>query len=308
VCWVSLRDFVSPFYLLLCADLQLYEKQDLTNVLFLTFYYAIVYPAGFFWASATLTVHYWVDKFCLLRNWAPAPKLWTKIAELSRLYFFSGSLVAYALMSSYNFASFPYDNACDLDETASSEYVGTFSATRADGKPVNITIYDGDSVFKYCNQDMLRYKPWPAFPAIPSSQPKGGEWMSHGQEFTVIFGWTSVVVVIGVFATFANDMRKRLKLLLYGGFVSLDKASSKGFSELKDIYGYIPQSKINGALFPTLLCDISKIREDLIDWEDSADPGKKSHNAIYDVPGLVADNELDGVFSIVRQWTSAKKG
>lgn len=38
----------------------------MTNVIFLTFYYAIIFPAGFFFAAATLFVHYWTDKFCLL--------------------------------------------------------------------------------------------------------------------------------------------------------------------------------------------------------------------------------------------------
>jgi diacylglycerol kinase len=85
---------------------------NLTNVLFLTFYYALLFPAGFFLASATLAVHYWTDKFCLLRVWAPAPLIGNKIADMSRTYFFSTALVVYALVSSHSFASFPYDNAC----------------------------------------------------------------------------------------------------------------------------------------------------------------------------------------------------
>lgn len=84
----------------------------MTNILFLTFYYGFIFPAGFFFASATLAVHYWVDKFCLLRVWAPAPMLGSEIADRSRVYFFSAAIAVYAVMSSYNYASFPYDNAC----------------------------------------------------------------------------------------------------------------------------------------------------------------------------------------------------
>lgn len=48
---------------------------DQTTVLFLTFYYAMLFPAGFFFGSATLCVHYWTDKFCLLRVWKQAPPI-----------------------------------------------------------------------------------------------------------------------------------------------------------------------------------------------------------------------------------------
>ena len=85
---------------------------DLTNVLMYTFYYSMLFPAGYFFASLTLAVHYCVDKFCLLRVWAPAPAIGTRIAEMSRTLFFSAAIAVYAIMSSYNFASFPYDNAC----------------------------------------------------------------------------------------------------------------------------------------------------------------------------------------------------
>ena len=88
------------------------STQDMTNVLFLTFYYGFIFPAGFFFASVTLAVRYWVDKFCLLRVWSPAPMLGSEIADMSRVYFFSLASVGYAVMSSYNYASFPYDNAC----------------------------------------------------------------------------------------------------------------------------------------------------------------------------------------------------
>lgn len=274
----------------------------MTNVLFLTFYYAMVYPAGFFWASATLAVHYWVDKFCLLRNWAPAPRLGTHIARLSRLYFFSGALIAYALMSSYNFASFPYDNACSLDNTVSSDYVGSFSGVTGEGDPVEFTIVEDETTYKYCNQDMLRYKPWPAFPAVPSNQPKGGEWMQHGQEFAVVFGWTSIAVILGVIVIYLNAIRKHLKSLLFGGYVSHDKPGNQGFTEVGGIYGYIPQIKLPGTLFPTLFCDVGAISEDLINWEDPSDPEKNSHNAIYDIPGLADKGPNDSVFSVVKEW------
>jgi hypothetical protein len=99
-----------------CFQGTVYELSErytnLTNVLFMTCYYSLLFPASYFLASATLAVHYWVDKFCLLRVWGPAPKIKSDIADMSRSYFFSAAMIVYAIMSSYGFASFPYDNSC----------------------------------------------------------------------------------------------------------------------------------------------------------------------------------------------------
>ena len=53
----------------------------------MSFYYSLLFPAAYFLAAATLLVHYWVDKFCLLRVWKPAPKLGFGIGRISRDYF-----------------------------------------------------------------------------------------------------------------------------------------------------------------------------------------------------------------------------
>jgi len=285
------------------TEYQLSERYtNMTGVIFLTFYYAMVFPIGFFWAAATLAVHYWVDKFCLLRVWAPAPMVGTKIAMISRLYFLTTAVLFYAVMSSYNFASFPYDNACVVrDMEIPTEYVGSFNLTDGEGTHVSAEISEADLVYKYCNQDMLRYKPWPAFPAVPSSQPEGSEWMSDDQEFTNVFGWACFFVAFGIALMMVNKLRQRISFFLFGKQVGTEDLRVKGFSEYLDIYGYIPQIKMDGALFPCLLCDVSKIDQELIGWEDTMDVEKKSHNAIYDIPGLAERDE--SLFSIVKQWT-----
>jgi hypothetical protein len=85
---------------------------NMTKVLFMTFYYSMIFPAAYFLAGATLAVHYWVDKFCLLRVWAPAPELGGSIGKVSRNYFFKFAILFYVMKSAYNYASFPFDNAC----------------------------------------------------------------------------------------------------------------------------------------------------------------------------------------------------
>ena len=96
----------------------------------------------------------------------------------------------------------------------SSEYVGSFDAVTGSGESVTVDISQGDVNYFYCNQDMMHFDP-PAFPAIPSNQPIGGEWMSEDQRFAVIFGWTSVVVVVFVIGIFLNALRRMLAPIFF---------------------------------------------------------------------------------------------
>lgn len=85
---------------------------DMCSVVFMAFVYALLFPAGYFLAAATLAIHYCVDKFCLLRIWAPAPKIGCEIGKIRRDYFFRLAIVAHAMKSAYDYASFPFDDAC----------------------------------------------------------------------------------------------------------------------------------------------------------------------------------------------------
>jgi len=96
---------------------------DVTKVLFLTFFYCTLFPLGYFYAAAILFVYYWLDKFCILRSWKQGAKINAKISLYST-YFLFLTLLAYAVMTSYTYSSFPFDNACETDETIPDEYLG----------------------------------------------------------------------------------------------------------------------------------------------------------------------------------------
>ena len=123
----------------------------MTNVLLLVFYYGAIFPVGFFWASATLAIIYWVDKFCLLRVWAPLPALGTAIARQYRFTFVPLVLIAYALISSYNFASFPYDNACQVSSSVPPEYMGSFYGQTVDKQSVLVEVDPTLGTYRYCD-------------------------------------------------------------------------------------------------------------------------------------------------------------
>jgi len=52
------------------ALFELEEKYtDITKMIFLTVFYAAIYPIGFLWTFIALIANYWVDKFSILRIW-----------------------------------------------------------------------------------------------------------------------------------------------------------------------------------------------------------------------------------------------
>lgn len=102
-----------------------------------------------------------------------------------------------------------------MDESiVSSDYIGTIQAVTAAGTSVQAQVSQGDPTYFYCNQDMMHYNP-PAFPAIPSNQPVGGEWMSSSQDFCSVYGWTSLVIVCYVLGIFLNALRKRIAPIFF---------------------------------------------------------------------------------------------
>mmetsp|Transcript_25625 Transcript_25625/g.35923 ORF Transcript_25625/g.35923 Transcript_25625/m.35923 type:complete len:236 (+) Transcript_25625:85-792(+) len=226
-----------------------------------------------------------------------------KIAEFARNYFFTAAVIVFSIMTSFHFAGFPFDNACRLeDSTVSSNYVGTFVAADLSGAFVNVTIAQDDITHAYCNQDMLRYGP-PAFPATPANQPLGGEWMSEDQQFVCqIFGWTSMLVTIGgLLVMFRRTVIRKIKAVFVNPFEARQSTMQERFSEVLDVFAYVPQIGLPGHSYPTLFCDVSKIGDELISWRDPDHPFE-FHNAIYDLP-IYDENSDTPIFSSVHHWS-----
>jgi hypothetical protein len=168
---------------------------DLTKVLFVCFYYSALYPAAFFFGTAILIGQYYTDKFCLMRIWADSASLGSEVAKFSRKYFFSFAVVAYAVISAYAFAGFPYDNLCRKDNP-------DFGA--AGNFVVNITTYEvtEDQFFVYCDQRWSGFNGLP-FPPTAKSQPIGLRWMSDSQEtMSSAYGWTACAFLVGFVCLF----------------------------------------------------------------------------------------------------------
>ena len=100
-------------------------------------------------------------------------------------------------MISYNFAGFPFGNACNTYESVPTDYVGSFNLVTGDGQSgATVTIDAESTAYSYCLQDMIRFRDPSAFPAIPQFQREDSQWMTPDQESgTRLLGWTSVVVI-----------------------------------------------------------------------------------------------------------------
>ena len=127
----------------------------MTKVLFVVFFYSALYPAGFFFGAAILTIQFFVDKFSLMRLWGWSPLIGSELAVFSRKYFFTTALIALALVSSYTWAQFPYDNICDSPgDTAgfSGNYTGVSTLRgKLVGGDGSVEVKQDTSVM-YCSQ------------------------------------------------------------------------------------------------------------------------------------------------------------
>jgi hypothetical protein len=245
---------------------------NMTKILFLTFWYCAIYPAAFFMCSLTLFIAYYADKFSLTRIWKRQPHLGPKISEVSRVYFFPLSIAAMAIVSSYYWSAFPFDNICESDTTVDSAYWGTFVIGDEQGLSTTIAVTANDTSYQFCNQDLFRYETY-AFPFIPIFQAPGAEWMTPEQEqLTTVYGWTAVGVVALVLL--------QLFLGFFGNLVSMFKSTYKptgndqgiNFSNVPSISTFIPQIESTIYSYPLLACNVDNLDVDLLEWTDPDRP------------------------------------
>lgn len=81
----------------------------------------------------------------------------------------------------------------------------------------------------------------------------------------------------------------------------IGEASSLEFSDVKEIFAYIPQVKIVQGSFPLLVCDVSKLDLELLGWNDPY-LGIDAHCVLLDIPGLIEKP----IFSKVHHWPRPK--
>lgn len=286
---------------------------DATKLLFLCVWYCAIFPGAFFLCSFALYIKYFVDRFSLMRTWKRPPQLGTQVSKFSRRYFFSLAVVAMAIMSSYYWSGFPYDNLCEIEEAIDDRYSGTFIVKASDTNiRMNGTFLElvpGNPQYRVCSQNLIALgNDRRTFPFIPERQPEGDEWMSPGQiDVTTVFGWTSVAIIAIVIIKFVWGWVDMAQSFFRSTYSAVGDDQNIPFSQVAARSAYIPQVESPLFSYPLLACDTDEIDEELYDWEDPDRP--------YDLYDLTKDAHhlLSGVdisanvgFTRVKHWPPEK--
>ena len=84
-------------------------------------------------------------------------------------------------------------------------FIGNHTIYDFDNNEYHVSIASDALLYHFCDQDFMRYRPFPVFPPLPSKQPQGSEWMTDEQEvIAAVFGWTSVAAIVLVSLIFVH--------------------------------------------------------------------------------------------------------
>ena len=175
---------------------------NVTRILFLTLFYSTIFPAGYFFAFAIFSSVYWLDKFSLLRTWHQGPMVGTAVPKMSNVFFLL-CIMSYAVMVSYTYSHFPFDNACvDTGDSLSPGDLGLWNVTlnTTESSPTSVNITEDSPVYKFCDQNLFKKL---VFPPMPSSLLIGSQsWMNGSQKaFAYIFACIMIGIILLVGGT-----------------------------------------------------------------------------------------------------------
>jgi hypothetical protein len=240
------------------------------------------------------------------------PALGPTISAFSRSYFFNLAIVAMAILSSYYWSAFPFDNVCATESTVNATLVGTWEVTANSNKTETsfVVVEASDWTYQYCLQDFFRYNTSEAaFPFIPKFQRQGQEWMTDDQEIvTLVYGWTVVAVVTAICLKFAYGWFNTFMTLFRGSYESRGDDQGISFSDVPSISAYVPQIESAVFSYPLLACHCGGIDEALLDWSDP-DRDILFYDLTKDAEVLLRGTDVSSktVFSQIFHWPPEKK-
>lgn len=167
--------------------------QDFTKIVFVVFFYSALFPSGFFFGFLILVTQYYLDKFALVRIWQPTPVLGSDLAVFSRRFFFTITVVAFAVVSSFTWAQFPYDKLCEPLDSSTAQLGEYTNVLRLDREKVELWVgnvkQEVDEIFVEDPVDYVscgqNFRSWPGklpFPATPRVQGDSAKWFARVDE------------------------------------------------------------------------------------------------------------------------------
>ena len=134
-----------------------------------------------------------MDKFSLVRLWQPTPRLGADLAYFSRKFFFTITVVAFAVVSSFTFAQYPYDKLCEpLDPTKTADLGPYTNVLRLNGEKVviwengqkqEVEVLEIEDPVDYisCGQNFRAWAGLP-LPATPRVQTGSAGWFASVED------------------------------------------------------------------------------------------------------------------------------
>ena len=239
------------------------------------------------------------------------PQVGPEISQFSRHYFFPVAVAAMAFVSSYYWASFPFDNLCEDDEaTAGDSLSGSFlvELKGSDYSNTTVVLNATDSVFMYCKQDLLRFYSgdWDRLPFNSQKQPEDRKWMTDDQEtVTGVWGWVGVGFAIATIGIFVVALFKRC--CCRQRYRPRGDDQGVNFSDDATISCYIPQVHSSAFAYPLIACSVDNIDKDLYDWADPERP-YSYYDITRDAKFLLDGTDISEriVFSQFAHWPPKK--
>jgi hypothetical protein len=296
------------------AEYELAERYtDMTKILFLALWYCSIYPCAFFMCSFSLFVKYFVDRFCLMRNWKRAPQLGKTISKFSRQYFFNTAVGVMAVISSYYWSGFPFDSICPTD-AVDPAYLGVQTVSPMDGgsRPVTVTVTPDDVSYQFCSQNFMAAGSGFTFPFVPTSTSDTtdpDEWMTDDQKLsTTYFGWSAVgisgLIVLKFFLGWLSSLRRMYR----SSYKSVGDDQGISYSDVESRSAYIPQVVSPFFAYPLIACNTAQVDEELYEWKDP-DRTYSYYDLSKDARKLLVGIEVEENigFTIVKHWPPHKK-
>jgi len=137
---------------------------NISKNVFLCFYYATIFPSGYFLCSLSIVIYYIVDKFAIMRIWKRAPALGPSIAQFNDKFVVPTAFLVLSVLSSYWWSAFPMDNLCVDDAIYNITHYPSLSPAPTLSMYPAITSYSITSSYKPTAINLFSWKqPSPAF-------------------------------------------------------------------------------------------------------------------------------------------------
>jgi len=239
---------------------------------------------------------------------------------MSRKYFLSLSVGIMAIICSYYWTGFSFDNLC-VEGPVNDTYVGTHTVSYpgSETSPVvqggmgnftislpgsktdvltseEVTITDDDLNYEFCDMDSTSF--------IPTFDKDASAYMNTDQYIsTTYFGWTALIFLILIFVKFTVGFYYNLKKTYGAGYEAVGESQGIPFSEVQSRSAYIPQVVSDCFAFPLIACKVDGIDEEVFDFTDP-DRSYKYYDLTKDAKKLLAEQKIEDPpgFSIVKTW------